>query len=92
MTSEQLPVSDDLVAFVAASAGLSRGVAQRVVDDVLAYHRESVEAYVVRRHRELCAAGWKNPAIYEHLRDEVARRLFVGPDCSSRQIRRMIYG
>ncbi len=82
----------DLVARVAATSGVSSRVARRIVDDVLAHHAESVEDFVVRRHRELSAVGWKNPAIFEQVREEIAGRLFRGPDCSLRQIRRMIYG
>ena len=82
----------DLVTRIATSAGLSTGVARRIVEDVLAHHAVSLEDYVLRRHRELAAAGWKNPDIYEQLRREIASRLFKGPSCSARQIRRMIYG
>ena len=82
----------DLVARIAASSGLPAGIAQRIVEDVLAHYAVSLEDYVVRRHRELAAAGWKNPDIYEQLRREIRSRLFKGPDCSVRQIRRMIYG
>ncbi|HEX7035425.1 MAG TPA: hypothetical protein VF210_06600 [Pseudomonadales bacterium] len=82
----------DLIARVAASAGLSPGVARRIVEDVLAHHAVALDDYVVRRHRELAAAGWKNPDIFEQLRGEIASRLFKGPSCSARQIRRMIYG
>ena len=92
MTGEPSTSGDDLIAHVTRTTGLSRRVAQRLVDDVLAFHRESVEVYVVRRHRELADAGWKNEAIYARLRDEVAGRLFAGPSCTARQIRRMIYG
>jgi hypothetical protein len=34
----------------------------------------------------------KNETIYVRLQTEVAGRLFPGPACSARQIRRMIYG
>jgi hypothetical protein len=82
----------DLVERIAATSALSPGMARRIVDDVLAYHAEPVEAFVLRRHRELAAAGLKNAQIYQRLVDEVAGRVFAGPRCSTRQIRRMIYG
>ena len=82
----------ELVSRIAATSGLPPGVARRLVVDVLAHHAESREDYVVRRHRELSVQGWKNPAIYECLRLEIAERLFKGPVCTVRQIRRMIYG
>jgi len=83
---------DDLIGHLVATSGLSPGMARRIVEDVLAYHAEPVEAFVLRRHRELAAAGLKNAHIYRRLADEVAGRVFVGPRCSTRQIRRMIYG
>ncbi len=82
----------ELVAHVADTAGLPQGVARRVVEDVLAYHLESLEDFVARRHRELAAAGWKNPDIYPRLLEEMQRRPFRAPACTLRQIRRMIYG
>jgi hypothetical protein len=81
-----------LVAHIASSLGLSAAVARRVVDDVIAYHAETPEQYVARRHRELVARGLKNADIYRQLSQEVAARPFAGPVCSVRQIRRMIYG
>lgn len=94
MHGETSPLSPDadLVAHVAASASLAPGMARRVVEDVLAFHGESVEGYVARRHRELAEQGLKNEAIYARLQTEVAGRLFPGPHCTARQIRRMIYG
>jgi hypothetical protein len=83
---------DQLVARIAATSGLPSGVARRIIEDVLAHHAESLEDYVVRRHRQLAADGWKNAAIYECLRREIQGRLFTGPTCTVRQIRRMIYG
>ncbi len=41
---------DDLIQRIAASTGLPASVAARVVDDVLAWHDETVEAFVRRRH------------------------------------------
>jgi hypothetical protein len=90
--NQALKPDPELIARFVASAGLTPGVARRIVEDVLAQHAMGIEEYVRRRHRELVAAGWKNPDIYEQLRREIARRLFKGPDCSARQIRRMIYG
>jgi hypothetical protein len=89
---DRQPPLDDLVNRISASAGLSVGVARRVIDDVLASHTEPLEAYVTRRHRELSGQGMKNETIYVRLQTEVAGRLFPGPACSARQIRRMIYG
>jgi len=93
MAGEHIPpLIDELAARISATTGLPRTTAQRIIDDVLSYHHEPVEAYVQRRHRELTSQGLKNADIYERLRGEVAARPFAGPRCSVRQIRRMIYG
>jgi hypothetical protein len=84
--------ADDLVFRIAATSGLPLGVARRIVEDVIAHHDESLPGYVARRHRELAAEGCRNAAIYQRLREEISQRLFRGPCCTVRQIRRMIYG
>ena len=45
-----------------------------MVDDVVAYFAEPVEALVRRRHRELQAAGLANPAIFDRIAAELAAR------------------
>jgi hypothetical protein len=83
---------DALVTHLAASAGLAPGTARRLIDDVLAFHAETLEEYVVRRHAELAGGGSKNPDIFSRIQAEVAARPFrVGP-CTLRQIRRIVYG
>jgi hypothetical protein len=87
------PLLDDpLVAYLVASSGLTPGAARRIIDDVLAHHTESLEEYVVRRHRELATEGWKNPSIFLRIQTEVGERPFRVGACTVRQIRRMIYG
>ena len=81
-----------LVRHVVATTGLAPTEATRVIEDVLAFHHEPVEAYVRRRHGELKLRGAKNAAIFTVLRDELADRLVAAPDLSERQLRRMIYG
>lgn len=81
-----------LVTRVAASTGLPPSEAARVVEDVVAYHRESVEAYVRRRHAELQVYGSRNPEIFAQLADELAERVFAAPELSERQLRRIVYG
>lgn len=81
-----------LVRHVVATTGLEPAEAARVVEDVLAYHHEPVEAYVRRRHGELKLRGAKNADIFTILRVELADRLVAAPDLSERQLRRLIYG
>ena len=57
---------------------------------MLAFHHETVEAYVRRRHSELKLRGAKNVDIFTVLRDELADHLVAAPDLSERQLRRII--
>lgn len=82
----------DLVARIATSTGLSDAEAARVVDDVLAFHAESVEDYVRRRHASLKRNGAKNADIFTALAAELRGRLVVAPELSERQLRRIVYG
>jgi hypothetical protein len=88
----ECPPDDPLVDHLVASSGLTPSVARRIIDDVLAHHAESVEDYVVRRHRELVTDGIRNAGIFLLIQQEVARRPFRVRPCTVRQIRRMIYG
>ncbi len=82
----------DLVQRVAASTGLSPAVAARVVEDVLAFHRESVEDYVRRRHAHLQTYGARNAEIFTTIAAELRGRLVAAPDLTERQLRRIVYG
>jgi hypothetical protein len=82
----------DLVRRVVASTGLSAADAARVVDDVVAYFAEPVDAYVRRRHAALQARGLTNPAIFPVIRAELDRRVVAPPELSDRQLRRIVYG
>lgn len=87
-----MPVDPRLVRHVAASTGLATAEAARVVEDVLAFHHEPVEAYVRRRHAELKLRGARNAEIFGRLREELADRVVAAPDLSERQLRRIVYG
>lgn len=82
----------EIVERVAASTGLAPGEAARVVDDVVAWYRESVEAYVIRRHGELRLRGQHNPEIFRALAAELAERVVAAPSLTERQLRRIVYG
>lgn len=81
-----------LVDRVSASTGLSQREAMRLIEDVIADFRESVEGYVRRRHAELKARGMKNPQIFVQVTDELATRVVAAPQLSERQLRRIVYG
>ena len=81
-----------LVERIVASTGLSPGEAARVVEDVVAFHAESVEDFVRRRHAHLKTYGAKNEQIFARLAEELAGRVVAAPELSERQLRRIVYG
>jgi len=85
-------VEPELVQRIVASTDLSPAEADRVAEDVLAWYRESLVAYVRRRHAELQQRGTRNAEIYRLLAAEIRRRPFAAPEVSERQLRRFIYG
>ena len=93
-TIKPVPTPPDpaLVARIVASTGLSAGEAARVVEDVVAYHAESVEDYVRRRHAHLKTYGAKNSEIFARIAEELAGRVVAAPELSERQLRRIVYG
>jgi Mg2+ and Co2+ transporter CorA len=82
----------DLVDRIAASTGLSPTEAARVVEDVVAFHAEPVEAFVRRRHAQLKTYGARNLEIFGRIADELADRVVAPPELTERQLRRIVYG
>ena len=82
----------DLVAHVVATTSLSPGEAARVVEDVIAFHSQSVEDYVRERHARLKTYGAKNPEIFARIAEELQHRVVAAPPLSERQLRRIVYG
>lgn len=87
-----MPVDPRLVSHVVAGTGLSAAEATRVIEDVIAFHHEPVEAVVRRRHAELKTYGAKNADIFARLRSELAERVVAAPGLTERQLRRIVYG
>ena len=87
-----VPVDPELVTHLVQSTGLSSAEAVRVIEDVVAFHAEPVDAYVRRRHAELKTYGAKNPAIFARISAELADRVVAAPELSERQLRRLVYG
>lgn len=85
-------VDPALVERVVASTGLTAEEAARVIGDVVAFHAESVEDFVRRRHAQLKTYGAKNDEIFARLAGELADRVVAAPALSERQLRRIIYG
>jgi hypothetical protein len=87
-----MSVDQRLLSHVMAGTGLSTAEATRVIEDVIAFHREPVEDVVRRRHAELKTYGAKNADIFTRLQAELAERVVAAPPLSERQLRRLIYG
>ena len=82
----------DLIEHLGRLSGLETDRLARLVDEVTAYFSESIEEFVVRRHRELQAEALRNEAIFERIEAELRARRFAAPSLTTRQIRRLIYG
>ena len=87
-----MPDDRSLVDHLVSTTELTPAEAARVVEDVIAFHAEPVEAYVRRRHAELRTYGLRNPEIFVRLAEELAHRVVAAPELSERQLRRIVYG
>ncbi|MDA8068803.1 MAG: hypothetical protein M0T77_09375 [Actinomycetota bacterium] len=87
LADELSPLLDHL-----EQSGITRGVAARVVEEVMAYFSETAEEFVRRRHRELQRAGVTNSRSLALIAQELVQRRVAGPALSERQVRRLIYG
>ncbi|MGA8846077.1 MAG: hypothetical protein WB471_05635 [Nocardioides sp.] len=87
-----MTVDATLVTHLVESTGLTPLEAQRVVEDVVAFHQESLEEFVRRRHGELRLTGQHNPEIFDRLLDELTTRVVAPPRLSARQLRRIVHG
>ena len=85
---------DDFVRHLARRAALTPAEARNVLNEVIAMlAAETVEQYIVRRHRELKETeAQRNEMIYRRIAEEVAARPFACTPLTERQIRRLIYG
>jgi hypothetical protein len=87
-----VPADRTLVDHLVATTEMTASEAVRVVEDVLAFHAEPLEAYVRRRHAELKTHGTRNSEIFGRLAAELAHRVVAAPELSERQLRRIVYG
>lgn len=91
-TVDAVPADRSLVDHLVSTTELTEAEAERVVEDVLAFHAEPVEAYVRRRHAELKTYGARNSEIFARLAEELVHRVVAAPALSERQLRRIVYG
>ncbi|WP_026180879.1 hypothetical protein [Demetria terragena] len=82
---------EELVHRVALTTGLPSSEAIRVIEDVIAWHSESVEEFVRRRHTELQLRGTRNEQAFGVIAAELRNRPVRAPELSERQLRRIIY-
>lgn len=90
--SRRMKADKELIERIASSTGLEPQETVRVIDDVVAWHHQTLEDYLARRHASLRQKGLRNVQIYPLLRAEVAERVFAAPPLTERQVRRSIYG
>jgi hypothetical protein len=90
--SRRIGIVEDVVAHLVRTTPLSPAVAQRIVEEVVAFFSEPAEAFVRRRHTELKAQGLANPEVFRRIAEELGGRPVLAPDLTERQIRRLIYG
>ncbi|GGU22387.1 hypothetical protein GCM10007979_21390 [Nocardioides albus] len=89
---EGVKAEQALIDHLVATTGLPPTEVARVIEDVVAYFDEPVEAYVRRRHAQLKTYGAKNDAIFALLAEELRSRVVAAPRLTERQLRRLIYG
>ncbi len=89
---DAVPADQSLVDHLVATTELTAAEAERVVEDVLVFHSEPVDAYVRRRHAELQTYGVRNAEIFARLAEELTHRVVAAPALSERQLRRIVYG
>lgn len=87
-----MPVDPRLLRHVQETSGLDTAEAVRLIEDVLAFHDETVEDWVRRRHAELRSEGSRNDAIFARLRADLRSTVVAAPALSERQLRRIVYG
>ncbi len=71
---------------------LDVGLSGRVVREVMRYYSETIDEFVIRRHRELQNSGKSNPVIFEQIVREVDSLRFPVRTLTERKVRRIIYG
>lgn len=87
-----MAVDGTLVAHLVESTGLTGAEAARVIEDVVAFHAESLQSFVRRRHAELRMIGLHNPEIFARVAAELDTRIVAAPRLSPRQLRRIVHG
>lgn len=85
-------VPTDLINHLCRSSRLNAQEAEQVVREVMAFFKDTPDAFLRSRHQELQSMGYGNAAIFEQLQQELEQRRFAATALTTRQIRRAIYG
>lgn len=86
------PIDNSLRHHLHHLTALDPPVVDRIIEEILTYYHETVDGFVVRRHRELQRQGQTNTQIFSRIEHELQQHRFQSPTLSQRQIRRIIYG
>lgn len=92
MIMAKLVIDEKFRHYLLSSYPVDAGLLDRLVEDLGEYFSQSVQEYILSRHRELHSSGIRNNEIYVQIQSELKEKRFIGPDLSVRQIRRVIYG
>jgi hypothetical protein len=77
---------------IARTYSLNPELVRRLEEEFRALSSQTLEEFVLVRHRELQKLGLRNEAIYRQLQAECELRRYRSPALSERQVRRIIYG
>ena len=87
-----MPGEDALIHNLQSVTGLDEGVLRKILQEIRDWYDEDLQAWALRRHRDLQRQGIPNREIFGILREEAGRILIRPRPLTERQIRRMIYG
>lgn len=92
MPTEPPPVSPDFRAYLLEIVDVTERQLDKVVAHLQDHWSETVEEFVVRRHRQLQRRGVPNRLAYGLIAQDVQSRRFQAKPLSQRQVRRILYG
>ena len=92
MAQHPLPLSPEFRDHLLGIVNVPERELDKVVADLLDHWSETVEGFIMRRHRELQRAGIPHRIAYGQIAADLKSRRFRASALSERQIRRIIYG
>jgi len=92
LAAEPPPVSPEFRAYLLEIVDVTERQLDKVIAHLQDHWSETVEEFVVRRHRELQHRGVPNRLAYAQIAADVQSRRFQARSLSERQVRRILYG